>query len=124
MSLLSDKLTAEKTKNLKVISGFIEIFCAEKHGSSPKAPCEFKGVDFNRSVGEKKPNLCEDCRGLLTHATVKLLLCPYDPKPKCKKCQTHCYGPGYRERIQAVMRFSGMNLIKRGRVDLLAQYYL
>ena len=68
--------------------------------------------------------LCEDCRKLLNHGIAKLLLCPYDPKPMCKKCETHCYAPGYREKVREVMKFSGMYLIKHGRVDLMVHYML
>jgi hypothetical protein len=67
--------------------------------------------------------LCRECTRLLQHGTAKLLLCPYDPKPMCKKCPTHCYAPFYRERVREVMKFSGMHMMKRGRLDMLFHYF-
>jgi hypothetical protein len=72
------------------------------------------------TAGELK--LCPECQRLLSHGIVKLVLCPYDPKPACKKCPTPCYSPSYRRRIRQVMRFSGMYLIRRSRLDLIFQY--
>ena len=124
MQPLSDQLTDERRKNIKVLANFINIFCGQKHSGFSKALFTFKGVDVNQLAGQEALELCENCRKLLAHAVVKLLLCPYDPKPKCKHCKTHCYAPLYRDQIKAVMKFSGMQLLRRGRVDLLAHYFL
>lgn len=124
MPPLSNKLTEERRKNIRVLANFISIFCGEKHSDIAKAPFFFKGIDVNQLGGPDELKLCEDCGKLLAHAVVKLLLCPYDPKPKCKHCKTHCYAPLYRDKIKAVMRFSGLHLLKRGMVDLLAHYFL
>jgi hypothetical protein len=35
----------------------------------------------------------------------------------------HCYQPGHREKVRAIMRFSGPYLIRRGRLDLLWHYF-
>lgn len=61
---------------------------------------------------EKNADLCEDCRELLTYSYKRLEACRYgNEKPACKKCPTHCYASAFRERIRAVMRFSGPRLI-------------
>ena len=73
-------------------------------------------------MGDKELVLCQDCSRLLKYGTAKLLHCPYDPKPMCKKCKTHCYAPEYREKVRKVMRFSGSYLIKHGRLDLIFHY--
>jgi hypothetical protein len=48
--------------------------------------------------------------------------CPHDPKPMCKKCVTQCYHGEYKTKIREVMKFSGMYLVKHGRLDLLYHY--
>jgi hypothetical protein len=73
-------------------------------------------------LDDEHPVLCQDCGRLFQHGVAKLLQCPYDPKPMCKKCPTHCYAPDYREKMRQVMRFSGPYLIKHGRLDLLLHY--
>ncbi len=117
----ADKVDRKKEKGIKILAEFVEVFCRENH-SSPKKRFDYKHLDSALYLpGDVM--LCDECYDLLTHGITKLLLCPYDPKPMCKKCLTHCYRPGYQEQIKKVMRFSGMYLIKHGRVDMLAHYF-
>lgn len=90
-------------KDLAVLRRFTEVYCREKHA---------------------RPELCEECRGLLAYARLKLEKCPFDPKPKCKDCRVHCYQREQRERVREIMRFSGMHFVKRGRLDWLVRYFL
>ncbi|MBI4284449.1 MAG: nitrous oxide-stimulated promoter family protein [Chloroflexi bacterium] len=121
MSELFKKLNGKKAKDIKVLSGFISIFCREKHLGQEKAPFLIRD-DRLRGCVKEDLALCQDCQKLLNHGIAKLLLCPYDPKPMCKKCTTHCYAPGYREKVREVMRFSGLYLIKHGRLDMMLHY--
>lgn len=91
------------SKEFETIKQMISIYCREKHSTK---------------------KLCSDCENLLTYAQKRLELCPYDPKPKCKDCKTHCYSPANRQKVKDVMRFSGMFMVKRGRLDLLVKYFL
>ncbi len=91
-------------KNRKVLEAFILVYCQKNH-NTPK--------------GE----LCGECSDLYEYACARVRHCPYDPKPKCKQCPTHCYKPEYRARIKEVMRFSGMYFVKRGRIDWLVFYF-
>ena len=68
--------------------------------------------------------LCEECSELLIYGRLKILACPWDPKPKCKQCPSHCYSPEMRERVRRIMRYSGMYFVKRGRLDWLWRYFL
>ena len=97
----TSKATAQQ---LRVLTRFIQVYCAKRHGGKPR-------------------ELCAECADLLAYATQRLQKCPYDPKPKCKECPTHCYKPEYRRRIKEVMRFSGIYFVKRGRVDWLIKYF-
>jgi hypothetical protein len=97
------ELVNKKAQEATTLASFIVIYCRENH---------------------KTLSLCADCADLLAYAKKRLGACPYEPKPKCKNCQTHCYGPAYRAKIQAVMRFSGMYMVKRGRLDWLFKYFL
>ena len=93
-----------KEKEYEVLQKFIEVYCRAHHGGN--------GGIF-----------CRECSDLLSYAEKRLEKCPYDPKPKCKDCQTHCYRQEYRKKIKEVMRFSGMHFVKRGRVDWLIRYF-
>jgi hypothetical protein len=100
-------------EDLKVLAQFIDIYCDNNHKSSRK-----KEV----SVYETNVSLCQDCKELLDYASIRREVCPLDPKPTCKNCHIHCYKPELREKIRKVMRFSGIYLIKRGRIDLILHY--
>ena len=91
-------MTHNKNKHLKILKRFIEVYCNTHH-----------------EIGDGV--LCDECANLLDYAKTRLERCPYNPKPACKDCATHCYQPHYRERIQAVMCFSGVYFVKRGRID-------
>ena len=119
---LFERLDEKKSKEIKVLSRFIAIYCREHHRTEVRDTFPIKDERLRSSLGHKDLLLCKDCSKLLSHGIAKLLLCPYDPKPTCKKCETHCYAPGYRERIREVMRFSGLYLVKRGRLDLMIHY--
>ena len=117
-----EKIETKKEKDIEVLSDFINIYCREKHGQNEREPFPLIDERLHEILGKKKLLLCDECSKLLNHGIAKLILCPYDPKPTCRKCPTHCYAPGYRERVRRVMRFSGTYLVKRGRLDLLLHY--
>lgn len=101
--MLREKKRPNREK--ETLERFIEVFCRKNHFTM-------------------RGTLCPDCAELRDYARQRLEKCPYDPKPKCKDCSTHCYKPEYRSRIREVMRFSGMHFVRRGRVDWLVKYFL
>jgi len=108
-------------KDMQVLSDFIEIYCKENHRDAGKTIIKAPGK-IGRYLEDKPLMLCSDCGKLLLYAVSKRLVCPYDPKPSCKKCTTHCYRDVYRERIRDVMRFSGKYLLRKGKLGLLKKY--
>ena len=114
--------TDKRLKDLHVLCDFVAVYCRENHKAAKRDLFTFKDEQLNKAVSDRKLVLCQDCGKLLNHGMAKLMMCPLDPKPMCKKCPTHCYAPGYREKMREVMRFSGMYLIKHGRLDLLFHY--
>ena len=121
MAEIFDKLDSKKSKDIRVLVNFISIFCRENHKTATKGIFPIRDERL-RPIFVNDVRLCQDCSKLLNHGIAKLLLCPYDPKPMCKKCETHCYAPGYREAIREVMRFSGLYLVKHGRLDIMTHY--
>jgi len=58
--------------------------------------------------------LCADCAGLLEYAHARLDRCRFgEGKSTCGRCAVHCYRPEMRERIRAVMRWSGPRMLLR-----------
>ncbi len=122
MSGIFDRLDNKKRKDTGVLANFIYIYCRQKHRAASKDAFTTGDERLRKSLGNKDLVLCHECRKLLNHSIAKLVLCPYDPNPACRKCPTYCYAPDYRERIGQVMRFSRMYLIRRGRMDLILRY--
>ena len=75
----------------KVVEQMIRLYCHKKEGN-----------------GE----LCQNCHELLDYAHSRLDRCRYgEEKPTCKKCPVHCYRPEMKERVRAVMRWSGPRMM-------------
>ncbi|MBN2082114.1 nitrous oxide-stimulated promoter family protein [bacterium] len=84
----------------------------------------FTAVYCRAHHGREGSGLCAECAALLEYAHGRRQACPYDPKPKCKRCPTHCYQPALRRRVREVMRYGGMYFVRRGRLDWLVRYFL
>lgn len=56
--------------------------------------------------------LCSDCTELLLYAEARLDSCLFGQgKPFCSKCEVHCYRPEMRQKMRAVMRYSGPRML-------------
>ncbi len=104
-------------RDLAILAKFVGVYCRYRHRGAEKSPLRFGGQTPAWAAGWA--DLCSPCRTLLAHGIVKRLRCPYDPKPSCRKCPTHCYAPKYRAAMRAVMRYSGRRLVLSGRLDYL-----
>lgn len=82
-----------KTRDREAVKLMIELYCRGKHGS-------------------RKGELCEDCKRLWEYVEQRGEKCPFgDEKPFCSNCRIHCYKPDMREKIKAVMRYSGPRML-------------
>ena len=67
---------------------------------------------YCRGVHGRRDGLCPECSELLGYAFGRIDSCPLrDRKVRCSKCEIHCYSPEMRERIRAVMRYSGPRML-------------
>lgn len=82
-----DKREREK----RLVCQMIELYCRKNHDSK---------------------TLCANCRELAEYACLRSDKCPFmENKTFCSNCRVHCYKPEMREKIRAVMRFSGPRMI-------------
>jgi hypothetical protein len=116
-------LDRKAARDIRTLVLFIRVYCRARHGNRPTRRVPGRGV-LAPYVTPLEADLCDECGGTLLHGAAKRVLCPYDPKPRCKHCPTPCYAPGHREKVREIMRYSGMRLLLRGRVDLLFKYFL
>ena len=106
--------------DIRTLMRFVGIYCRENH-EGERVPFTFRQVDIT-GIERKEVPVCPDCTRLLTYGLTMRLKCPHDPKPMCKKCETQCYHREYKSKIREVMKYSGMYMIKHGRVDMLYHY--
>lgn len=116
-----EKISKKEKMDIRTLIRFVDIFCREHHNGE-RNPFSFRLYDL-KEIEKKEISLCPDCAKLLNYGLAMRLKCPHDPKPMCKKCETQCYKGEYKEKIREIMKFSGMYMIKHGRVDLLYHYF-
>lgn len=118
---ISRDITSKEKSDIRTLMRFVEIYCREKHYLE-KSQFTFKALNI-KSIREKNLMLCPECTKLLKYGLTMRLRCPYDPKPMCKKCTTQCYKGEYKSKIREIMKFSGIYLVKHGRLDMLYHYF-
>ncbi len=110
-------------RDIRVLASFIELYCTHKHPERKRERVSAGGrVGFH--ANDLCLQLCPECGRLFLYAASKRIICPFDPKPSCKKCPAHCYNKSNRVQIREVMRYSGMRMILGGRLGLLIKYFL
>jgi hypothetical protein len=81
-------------REIKTVERMIDLYCRHQHGSTD--------------------HLCPECLDLFGYVSKRLEKCPFkNNKPSCSKCPVHCYKPDMRDKIKAVMRYSGPRMLYR-----------
>ncbi|MEW6527803.1 MAG: nitrous oxide-stimulated promoter family protein [Spirochaetota bacterium] len=106
--------------DIGVLGKFIQIYCNGKHNTR-KSKVKGNGK-IAQYIDGLNVELCDDCKKLLLYAASKRIICPYDPKPACKDCTTHCYAEPNRSKIRQVMRYSGMRMILKGSISYIKKF--
>ena len=84
----------------KTITLMVDIYCQKKHGN-------------------KKGELCEECKELLEYAHKRLSFCKFgENKSTCSRGPIHCYKKDMKEKVKEVMKFSGPRLIIHNPIEL------
>lgn len=81
----------KREREKELVSQMIALYCRKNHGGR---------------------DLCPHCAALDAYARQRSENCPFmETKTFCSNCTVHCYKPEMREKIRAVMRFSGPRMI-------------
>lgn len=83
----------KREREKRMVSEMIALYCRKQHGT-------------------KKGGLCLECETLTEYARQRSDQCPFmETKTFCSNCKVHCYRLDMRDRIRAVMRFSGPRMM-------------
>lgn len=81
----------KREREKRMVEDMIRLYCRKNHGVK---------------------TLCGECGTLLDYAKQRSEKCPFmETKTFCSNCRVHCYKPEMREKIRAVMRFSGPRML-------------
>ena len=87
-------IAAKREAEKAMVSLMIKLYCNRKHGT--------------------KKELCAECAELESYARSRSDRCPFmENKTFCSNCRVHCYKPEMREKIRAVMCYSGPRIMLR-----------
>ena len=107
-------ITARRARrDTKLLGDFSQLYCRHHHASAARGPLVSEGAALG-VYGRRPPVVCEACAELLRYAERRRAFCPYDPKPFCSACETHCYSAEMAETMRRVMRYSGPRSMLRG----------
>ena len=85
-------IESKREREKRTVSLMIRIYCKKKHRT--------------------KKGLGPECEALDAYARMRSDKCPFmETKTFCSNCKVHCYKADMREKIRAVMRFSGPRMI-------------
>lgn len=86
-------MQTKREREKRMVSQMIALYCSKQHGSP-------------------KGGLCPECEALTAYARQRSDRCPFmETKTFCSNCKVHCYRSDMRDRIRAVMRFSGPRMM-------------
>lgn len=88
----NNKVETKREREKRTVALMIRLYCKKNH--------------------KTKNGLCPECEALTQYAMQRSDKCPFmERKTFCSNCRVHCYKPEMREKIRAVMRFSGPRMI-------------
>lgn len=104
-------MKTEKFENdTRIVHKFIQLYCDKNHTEAAKDRRELLLSYHDANLGKIEYNLCETCEQTLLYSHQRLLKCPHDEKPKCRKCQNPCYEKTQWKTLAKIMRYSGMQM--------------
>ncbi|MGB5793340.1 nitrous oxide-stimulated promoter family protein [Poseidonibacter sp.] len=98
----------EKFKTeLEILDKFISTFCSSKHSTQKDCTID---VVYKKEKYTIKTDLCSSCQEILNYSIQRLLVCPHEEKPRCRKCPNPCYEKQQWKNLAKIMRYSGFKL--------------
>ena len=87
-----NKADSKRQREKRTVAQMIRLYCRRQHGTGQ--------------------GLCPQCRALQDYALRRSDNCPFmETKTFCSNFRVHCYKSEMREKIRAVMRFSGPRML-------------
>lgn len=86
---------------------------------------QIMGIYCHNKHNTQRGELCDECQDVWSYAKYRVEVCPHmEHKTFCSVCKTHCYGPIYREKIRAIMRYGGPRMLWVAPIKVLRHMFL
>lgn len=94
-------IARRREREMRTVSQMIALYCRKNHVRSVRAEVAYCGEP-----------VCAECLELDAYAVERTRRCrKMDVKTSCEACGNHCYRAAEREKVRAVMRFSGPRML-------------
>jgi len=101
-------MTIEKFETeTQTLKKFIQTYCKGKHHKQQQVD---QSVIYQNQTFTISTYLCQECQTQYDYSLKRLLECPHDEKPRCRKCPKPCYEKLYWKKLAKIMRYSGLQL--------------
>lgn len=102
--MADDRKTAKRrAREMTTVSQMVALYCEGNHDAGLRTATAYCGEA-----------VCAECKALDEYAQVRTQRCRnMATKTSCDQCENHCYSPEMRERVRAVMRYSGPRMISK-----------
>jgi predicted amidophosphoribosyltransferase len=98
----------EKFKSeVETLKKFFTTYCYDKHTN--QQPFE-RVLEYKNEKIKVNLKLCDECSKLLNYSFDRLIECPHEIKPRCRKCPNPCYEKKEWKQVAKLMMYSGMKL--------------
>ncbi len=102
-------MTFEKyTTELTTLTRFVEHYCTDHHHDISRKSHNITIKYAGERSEPLEALLCEECAEMVAYAMARLQGCPFDDKPKCRKCPNPCYERPMWKKLAKIMRYSGV----------------
>jgi len=103
-------MTQDKFKSeVETLKNFVQIYCHDKHSKEDislyKKTLEYKDISY-----ELETTLCTKCSDIVDYSIQRLYECPYEVKPRCRKCSNSCYDKPQWKALAKIMMYSAVVL--------------
>lgn len=101
-------MTSEKFETeITTLKKFFEVYCKGKHEHQTHRN---KELIYKNKTFKIELDLCEECLKDIKYSFNRLLECPHEEKPRCRKCPNPCYDKIQWKKTAKVMKYSGIKL--------------
>jgi hypothetical protein len=101
---------------------FFVKYCNDKHINQYNKTYH---LNYKQNCIQFNLYLCKECHDTITYSFERLIQCPHEEKPRCRRCTTPCYEKIQWKKLAKIKKYGalkfGLKKVKNKIYDLLPQ---